>query len=158
LALAGASLLLFSRLVIWATVLSAVLVHVVLGLIGQSNPITYYVLDVCLLVMLVRSPFFFFFLCFLASTMRMAERSTQTAAPETPTYDPQTDQLVFRSGRREPAFLNPPKAKREPESAAEYYQRRDEDFQDKRDKDFFEDLHKYQDRERRARDEDSFRN
>jgi hypothetical protein len=159
LAIAVASLLLVSRLLLWVTVLSTVFVHVVLGLVGQSTPITYYILDVCLFVMLVRSPFFFFFLRFLASTMRMAERQAKTEAPETPTYDPQFDQYVFRSGRREPAFLNPTKPKEELfESAQDYHERRERYFLDKRDKDFFEDLKQQQDRERRAREEDYFRN
>jgi hypothetical protein len=160
LAIAGASLLLFSRLVIWATILSAVLAHVALGLAGHSNIMTYYILDACIVVVLLRSPLSLFFFLFLASSIRMGAQHAQTVcAQEKPEYDPQFDQYVFRSGRREPAFLNPPKPKEGLfESAEDYHERRDRDFFDKRDKDFFEDHKQHQDRERRVRAEDHFRN
>jgi hypothetical protein len=157
-AIAGASLLLFSRLAIWATFIPAVLIHVAFCLAGHPQVVTSYVITACIFAVLLRSPFFLLFFLFLASSMRMAAQTTQTVcAEEKPEYDPQTDQLVFRSGRREPAFLNPLKARELPEPAAEYFERRDQDFFEERDRDFLEDLKQRQDRERRA-SEDHFRN
>jgi hypothetical protein len=157
-AVAGASLLLFSRLAIWVTFIPAVLIHVAFCAAGHPQVANSCVIAACIFAVLLRSPFFLFFFLVLASSMRAAARHTQVVcAEEEPTYDPQTDQLVFRSGRREPAFLNPLKARELPEPAAEYFERRDQDFFEERDRDFFEDLKQHQDRERRAR-EDHFRN
>jgi hypothetical protein len=115
-AIIGASLLLFSRLAIWATFIVAALIHLAFGLAGHPPLVTFHVINACIFAILLRSPLFLFFVLFLASSMRMAAQHAQASAPEEPTYDWQFDQNVFRDGRREPAFLRYPYYEDRPEN------------------------------------------
>jgi hypothetical protein len=114
-AIVGGSLLLFSRVAIWATLIVA-------GVLNWLHPefVTFHILNATVWAILLRIPITLFF---LYSTAAPARRSAPRAPsnpffiePETPeSYDARTDEHVYASGRREPAYRNPKIYNRAPE-------------------------------------------
>jgi hypothetical protein len=107
-AIAGGSLLLFSRLAIWVTLFCAVAAHVLLGVTGHSVVITFQIFCACIYAIILRSPVTLIALFFLRSTVPMSRRqSWMEGETETPEYDCVRDENIYRDGRREPAYLQP---------------------------------------------------
>lgn len=111
-AIIGCSLLLFSRLVIWLTLVVAGVAFAVGWAAYQLGhplypPVPGYVLVACIMAIIIRSPVGLFYLRHLGDSAREGTRQAKGfGIPEEPEdYDPVTDEHVFEDGRRERAFL-----------------------------------------------------
>jgi hypothetical protein len=115
-ALAWGSLVLFSRLAIWIGLgvgLVALVLEVITSTLGHPMWPSWFVMGpiiTCLTAIVIR----FFVSCgglsALAGSARIISEQhgrTVNEADEDPVYDVQTDENVYSSGRREPAFLRP---------------------------------------------------
>jgi hypothetical protein len=115
-AIAWASLVLFSRLAIWISLgvgMAALVVEVITSTLGHPICPAWFVMGpiiTCVAAIVIR----FFVSCggvsALAGSARIISEQhsrTVSAAHEDPVYDVQTDENVHSNGRREPAFLRP---------------------------------------------------
>jgi hypothetical protein len=111
-AIAGCSLLLFSRMAIWLTFFGGWIVHAIAWTSYRfGHPILQPVGGVCVIAsamaMLIRSPLGLFFLWQISDLTKQAGHSIAAIGSdeESPSYDWQSDEYVYKSGLREPANL-----------------------------------------------------
>jgi hypothetical protein len=115
-AIIGCSLLLFSRLAIWATFIVATVAHGI-GWAAYSaghplfTPVTGYFVCASVAAMVIRSPLGLFMVWSMADSIKAgADHIRSSSLVEEPVYyDARSHEHVYTDGRRERAFLKPKK-------------------------------------------------